>query len=263
MWVLFLLVAWIAAIGSCGRLCRAAITAARTREPAEREERRGAPGLYEAAYLFGGPRRVTDLALVRLSCDQRILLAHTGYATVVDPHGRDEIERSLISAVGAGGQSPVSAVRAAFVEGEAVRSLADRLTEAGLAVPAAARLAVDSSVRVVRAASVVIVVTFVMGAVLHPRGADGSLVGWFALPLLITLGSLAIAHVEIGPCTRWASPAGQDYLRRFRIPDRGTGGEESADGEVLAAVAVCGPAAVPDPLLRTALRGGRRVASNG
>ena len=52
--------------------------------------------LYEAAFLSGGPARVADLTLVSMARQRRLLLAHTGWATVVDPRGRDEMERSVI-----------------------------------------------------------------------------------------------------------------------------------------------------------------------
>ena len=112
LWVMFLLVAWGAAVISCVRLCLVSAEAAR--RPAD-AERGPAPrlNLYETAFLAGGPHRVADLALVSMHLRRRLLVAHTGWATVVDPEGRDEVERSVIRAIGPEGQSRIAPIRAA------------------------------------------------------------------------------------------------------------------------------------------------------
>lgn len=84
-WVLLLLLAWVAAGTSCTRLCLAAVRAAAVDANAARGH---ALTLYEAAFLAGGPKRVADLTLVAMARQRRLLLAHTGWATVVDPNGR-------------------------------------------------------------------------------------------------------------------------------------------------------------------------------
>ncbi|EFL22598.1 putative integral membrane protein, partial [Streptomyces himastatinicus ATCC 53653] len=115
LWVLFLLVAWGSAVVSCTRLCLAAVAAAQPMEAAAGPRPEGrALSLYEAAFLAGGPRRVADLALVSMARERRLLLAHTGWVTVVDPDGRDDLERSVIAAIGPRGQSPVPPVRTAL-----------------------------------------------------------------------------------------------------------------------------------------------------
>ncbi|CAM5599786.1 hypothetical protein SGLAM104S_07939 [Streptomyces glaucescens] len=113
--------------------------------------------LYEAAFLSGGPARVADLTLVSMARQRRLLLAHTGWATVVDPRGRDEMERSVIGAIGPKGQSPLAPVRAAAAAAEAVRALADRLVRAGLSVPPGAGTTVAAGVRRVRLAALAVV----------------------------------------------------------------------------------------------------------
>ncbi|NEC65778.1 TIGR04222 domain-containing membrane protein, partial [Streptomyces sp. SID9727] len=131
---LLLLVAWGAAGLSCARLCLAGARAAR--RPVGTTGGRGRQlTLYEAAFLAGGPGRVADLALVSMHLRRRLLLAHTGWATVVDPDGRDEVERTVIHAIGPEGQSPIAPVRASAAAADAVRAVADRLVAAGLAVP--------------------------------------------------------------------------------------------------------------------------------
>ncbi|MFD9219346.1 TIGR04222 domain-containing membrane protein [Streptomyces sp. NPDC060064] len=248
--VLFVLVAWAAAGISCARLCLAAVEAARP--AAESPGRKLALTLYEAAFLAGGPHRVTDLTLVSMHRRRRLLLAHTGWATVVDPECEDDLERSVIGAIGPAGQARTAAVRAAASAADAVRALADRLVSAGLAVPDNVRSHVASAVRGVQGATV-LTVALAAATLLLPQEqrADAPVLAWFALPLLLTLGCLAIARVEVHPYTRWASPAGQRLLGSLSPR---SGGDERA---FLTAVAVRGVGAVDDPVLRAALTGGR------
>ncbi|MFF7212421.1 TIGR04222 domain-containing membrane protein [Streptomyces sp. NPDC008238] len=248
MWMLFLLVAWAAAIASCTRLCRAAVAAADLPDATAAAAADHALGLYEMAFLAGGPRRVTELTMVTMGRERRLLLAGTGWATVVDPDGRDAIERSLIAATGPGGQAPVPAIRAAHAGSDGVRALARRLTDAGLAVPAATRESISTGFREVRAASALILVMLVAATTLSPAGRP--LLPWFALPLLATLGCLAVARLEIHPYTRWAAPAGRELLRAVDVP-RGPAPDDRR--QLLTALAVRGPSALPDPALRAAL----------
>jgi uncharacterized protein (TIGR04222 family) len=243
-WVIFLLVAWAAAGISCGRLCLAAVEAAR---PAE--ESADAAGhsltLYEAAFLSGGPGRVTDLTLISMHRRGRLLLAHTGWTTVVDPVGDDDLERAVLRAIGPGGQARTDAIRTASAAADAVRALADRLVRAGLAVPETARTEVTSGIRSVRAATLVVLATAAAALTTTDPGQTGlgMLVAWFSLPLILTLACLAIARVEVHPYTRWASPEGQHALAGL--------GNEGSDH--LTSVAVRGLRAIEDPALRAAL----------
>lgn len=258
MWVLFLLAAWAIAFASCGRLCHAALT---TAAPAAAPTAAHPPvparqlTLYETAFLAGGPHRLTDLALVSMARDGRLLLAPTGWATVIDPHGRDDIERTVITALGPGAQSPVPALRAAVAAAEAVRALADRLTAAGLAVPGAVRSRVTGALRQLRGAAVLVPVTGLAAEVLAGGGTGTGLRSlWFALPLTLVLGALAIARHEIRDATRWASP---DGLRRLPRTGPGTAAAPddapAADRAALTALALHGPAVLAEPELRAAL----------
>ncbi|MFH8801332.1 TIGR04222 domain-containing membrane protein [Streptomyces sp. NPDC017936] len=248
-WVLLLLPAWAVAGVACTRLCLAAVRAAAVDADAGRGHDLT---LYEAAFLSGGPRRVADLTLVSMARQRRLLLAHTGWATVVDPRGRDEIERSVIGAIGPEGQSRIAPVRAAAAAADAVRGLADRLVGAGLAVPDGARTTVAAGVRQVRGAAVAVLV---LGAValLMPTPSDMPrtlMALWFALPLALTLSCLAIARVEVHPYARWASPAGQRLLGALI---RHAGGDGDRDDRAyLTSVAVHGIRAVGEPELRAA-----------
>jgi uncharacterized protein (TIGR04222 family) len=244
-WVLLLLLAWAAAGTACTRLCLAAVHAA----AADADARRHDLTLYEAAFLSGGPRRVADLTLVSMARQRRLLLAHTGWATVVDPRGRDEMERTVIGAIGPEGQSRIAPVRADAASADAVRSIADRLVDAGLAVPDGARSGIAAAVRQVRLASVA-VVTLGAIALLAPAPSEmpRHLVAlWFALPLALSLSCLAIARMEVHPYSRWASPAGQRLLGA--LARRTHGADERT---YLTSVAVRGISAVGEPDLRAA-----------
>ncbi|WP_330241242.1 TIGR04222 domain-containing membrane protein [Streptomyces sp. NBC_00525] len=243
--ILLLLVAWGTAGLSCVRLC---LAGARREGDGLRESGRQLT-LYEAAFLSGGPRRVADLALVSMHLRRRLLLAHTGWATVVDPEGRDEVERTVIRAIGPEGQSLIGPVRASAAAADAVRAVADRLVAAGLAVPRGADMA--SAVRAVRGAALLVAALGGL-AVLVSGGPDTATLLWFAPPLAMALGCLAIARLEAHPYGSWASPAGQRLLEACAVPGDG------ATGDTLVTVAVCGVEAVDDPALRAALAS-RRV----
>ncbi|WP_327113255.1 TIGR04222 domain-containing membrane protein [Streptomyces sp. NBC_01341] len=249
LWVVLLLVAWGAAGVSCIRLCLVTASTAQRPTPVTREPAHPELNLYETAFLAGGPHRVADLALVSMHLRRRLLLAHTGWATVVDPEGRDEVERTVIRAIGPDGQSRIAPIRAAAAAADAMRALADRLVAAGLAVPHGTRTDLESAVRAVRGTAV-LVVALAAAALLIPgqeTSHAGPVAAWFALPLVLTLGCLAIARVENHPYSPWASPTGQRWLDSLPAPAQGV------DRDLLAAVAVRGVGAVEDPQLRAAL----------
>ncbi|MCX5292317.1 MULTISPECIES: TIGR04222 domain-containing membrane protein [unclassified Streptomyces] len=248
-WVLLLLLTWAAAGTACTRLCLAAVHTAADDADAEADVRRHDLTIYEAAFLSGGPGRVADLTMVSMARQRRLLLAHTGWATVVDPRGRDDMERSVIGAIGPEGQSRIAPVRAAAASADAVAGLADRLVDAGLAVPAAARTTVSAGVRQVKLAATAVLALGTI-ALLVPAQPDmprGLVALWFALPLALTLSCLAIARVEVHPYSRWASPAGQRLLGALtRRPGSGD------DRTYLTSVAVRGVRAIGEPDLRAA-----------
>ncbi|PSM37525.1 TIGR04222 domain-containing membrane protein [Streptomyces dioscori] len=247
-WVLLLLLAWAAAGTACTRLCLASVRAAAA-DDAHTLDGRGLT-LYEAAFLSGGPARVAELTLVSMARQRRLLLAHTGWATVVDPRGRDEMERSVLGAIGPDGQSRIAPVRTSAAAAEAVRVLADRLVAAGLAVPDGARTTVAGAVREVRSATAAVLVLAAV-ALLMPAQAphERALVAvWFTLPLILTMSCLAIARIEVHPYTRWASPAGQHLLSSLTH----RADPDSDDRTYLTTVAVRGIRAVGEPNLRAA-----------
>ncbi|MCX4904714.1 TIGR04222 domain-containing membrane protein [Streptomyces sp. NBC_00878] len=247
-WVLLLLLAWAAAGMTCTRLCLASVRAAAVDET-DRLHGRGLT-LYEAAFLSGGPARVADLTLVSMARQRRLLLAHTGWATVVDPRGRDEMECSVLGAIGPDGQSRIAPVRTTAAAAECVRALADGLVAAGLAVPDGARTTVAGAVRQVRAAAAAVLVLGGVALLMPSQAQENrALVAiWFTLPLILTLSCLAVARIEVHPYTRWASPAGQHLLSALARRAH----TDSDDRTYLTTVAVRGVRAIGEPELRAA-----------
>ncbi|MEU8887560.1 TIGR04222 domain-containing membrane protein [Streptomyces sp. NPDC048442] len=251
-WVLFLLVSWLAAIAACARLCLAATAVAAVDQAVpDVPPLEAGLTLPEAAFLSGGPDRVADLTLVSLHSGGRLLLAHTGWTTVVDPQGRNALERAAIDAAGPGGQSRTTAVRDAVAAAGAVRELSARLVASGLAVPAHARHAVAAGVRTLRGATVLILALAVVSVGVLPQdpAERGRAALWFSLPLLLTLGTLAVARIEVHPYTQWATATGRARLRELPR-DTDPLHDEHA---LLVSVALSGTRAIPDPELRTAL----------
>ncbi|MFE9426288.1 TIGR04222 domain-containing membrane protein [Kitasatospora sp. NPDC006697] len=255
MWLLFLVPACVIAVVSCLRLVRAAATADAMAGIAEEEPEALSIGLYETAYLAGGPSRVVDLALVLMSGRGRLHLAHTGWTTVVDPLGRSRLERALIGEIGPEGQCRTSELRQALVDHPTVTEIGVRLSLAGLATPAGIRESTLQAVRQVRQALVLAVVLLLAALTLTRPGEPGgtATLAWFSLPLILTTGTLLMARVDVHPYTRWAAPAGQRVLRELRVPGRR--GESDTERRLLTAVAMSGADAVPDARLRAALRG--------
>ncbi|WP_371479134.1 TIGR04222 domain-containing membrane protein [Kitasatospora sp. NBC_00315] len=253
MWLLLLLPACAAAVLSCLRLVRIAATAdALAGLDGPRPAEALGIGLYETAYLAGGPARVVDTALVLMASRGRLHLAHTGWTSVADPQGRSRLERALVAAVGPDGQCRTGELRRAMAAHPTVLEIGARLCTAGLATPALVRESTALAVRRVRQSLLLSLVLLTAALALGPSGrADAAAaLAWFALPVILTSGTLLMARVDVYPYTRWASPAGQEVLRAVRLPRPSA----AADGELLTAVAMTGPAAVPDARLRAALR---------
>ncbi|WP_329568418.1 TIGR04222 domain-containing membrane protein [Kitasatospora sp. NBC_01266] len=259
MWLLFLVPACVVAVLACLRLVRAAASADALAGLVEEEAEQVAIGLYETAYLAGGPERVVDLALVLMNSRGRLHLAHTGWTTVVDPHGRSRLERALISEIGPEGQCRTTELREALSEHPTVAEIGARLSLAGLATPAAIRESTLLAVRQVRQALLLSAVLLVAAMTLtepgHQQGA--ATLAWFSLPLILTTGTLLMARVDVHPYTRWAAPAGDEVLRELRRRPRRSSGAGASDAErrLLTAVAIDGADAHPDARLRMALRG--------
>ncbi|MFD9125265.1 TIGR04222 domain-containing membrane protein [Kitasatospora sp. NPDC059571] len=192
MWVLFLIPACVTAALSCLRLVRLTTRAdvLDALGPARPADAVGI-GLYETAYLAGGPDRVVELALVLMAGRGRLHLAHTGWTTVVDPRGRTRLERALIEAIGPEGQCRTAGLRGTVAAHPVVREIGDRLASAGLATPETVRRGTVHAVRQVRRALLLCLLLLAAAlAVSAPGTGDaGAATAWFALPLILTGGT--------------------------------------------------------------------------
>ncbi|MGW4895442.1 TIGR04222 domain-containing membrane protein [Kitasatospora sp. NPDC004240] len=256
MWLLFLIPACVAAVLSCIRLVRVTATAdSLTGRGDPRPPEPVGIGLYETAYLAGGPDRVVDLALVLMASRGRLHLAHTGWTTVVDPQGRSRLERAVIASVGPEVQCRTAHLRRAMAAHPTVLEIGARLSLAGLATPAVVQRSTVLAVRQVRH-SLLLSLVLLTGALVAGwlEGGDTlAALAWFSLPLILTSGTLLMARVDVYPYTRWASPLGQEVLREVRPPHQ-YGLADDEERELLTAVAMVGPSVLPDARLRAALR---------
>ncbi|MFE5797896.1 TIGR04222 domain-containing membrane protein [Streptomyces sp. NPDC056503] len=240
VWIPLLLVASVVTAVACVRLCRASIAAG--------GRAAGASGgteltLGEAAFLSGGPGRVTELTLVSMHRARRLLLAHTGWATVVDGSGGgDELERAVLGAIGPEGQAPVPRLRPAIASAACVRRIEEGLVERGLAVPAPGRREVAAGTRAVRGAFLLALALGAVAVPLVPEADRTRVVAGFVLPLTVSGLCLLLGRAESYPHSPWASHAGQRLLVGLSAEDP------------LTALATRGPA-VLEPELRAALGG--------
>lgn len=256
MWLLFLVPACVVAVLSCIRLVRITAAAdALAGHPGARPPEAVGIGLYETAYLAGGPDRVVDLALVLMASRKRLHLAHTGWTTVVDPQGRSRLERAVVATVGPEGQCRTPGLRQAMAAHPTVLEIGSRLTLAGLATPAVVRRTAVVALRQVRHALLLSLVLLAGALAVGPLTGGDTLAAaaWFSLPLILTSGTLLMARVDVYPYTHWASPLGQEVLREVR-PPRQHGIADDEERELFTAVAMVGPSALPDARLRAALR---------
>jgi uncharacterized protein (TIGR04222 family) len=270
MWLIFLVPACAAAVFACARLCRIVAAGEPTGPLAEYAAAQAERiGLFETAYLAGGPERVVDLALVLMARRGRLHLAHTGWTTVVRPEARNALEDEVLTAIGPEGQCPTAELRQTVTAGSAVQEIGARLARAGLAVPAVIRERTAAAVRSVWYALWLTLGCLVLGlAAAYAEGsahdhAPSSVAAWFGLPLILTSGTLLMSRIDVYPYTRWAAPAGQEVLRALGGPARRTPALSRPPEEPwqisLTEIAISGASAVRDPRLRAALRPSKTV----
>ncbi|MFI6321683.1 TIGR04222 domain-containing membrane protein [Nonomuraea sp. NPDC050556] len=201
-------------------------------------------GLYETAYLKGGPRRVINTALVSLVDKGGVHVSRDGTVTPVTGYGdrSDPVESAVYQQVRRNRQGRSAAqVRHAVARHRAMADLTGRLREAGLLKgPGEVRRAV----RPLRWLRVCI-------------AAAGVVALASALPLpSIQVRTLVVAAVAAALGLACLYVLGPRLRRQLTMP--GTGGEEVAAGAA-APVALHGLARLPDRELSEALRRDTRV----
>jgi hypothetical protein len=89
-------------------------------------------GVYDIAYLAGGPARVVDTALVAMIESGRIRVHAAGQLAVVDPTRRNPVEAAVLDAVGTRGHRSVDVVRWRLGDDDRIGAVGRRLADEGL-----------------------------------------------------------------------------------------------------------------------------------
>lgn len=98
----------------------------------------GTLGLYELAYLAGGPARTADLALLAAQARGTLGIAANGQVAVQREDTADALAADVVGAVHAGGAgATLASTRAALADRPSVRASRDRLFALGFLNPAA------------------------------------------------------------------------------------------------------------------------------
>ncbi|RSS80602.1 TIGR04222 domain-containing membrane protein [Streptomyces sp. WAC06614] len=234
---------WVAVVGSSVALARAlrrwrpgaSVVAPRLHE------------LSEAAFLAGGPGRVVDSALVALHGNGRMVVGGPGIihfrpgARAVDP-----AEQAVVHACLAAPSGSLHLVRHGAMRHPAVQEIGDALAARGLLAPAGSgraprRWAAVQAVLCTLGIPVAFVATIVQYAV-----GDGAPVPFVVLVLPVLVLGIVLGVRYAGRARGRATPAGRRALDQFRAAHRG-------DRTPHVRVALQGPRATPDPVLRAQL----------
>lgn len=226
----------------------------------------GAPRAYLVAVLAGGPTRVVDTAVHALVADGRIRVGRDHQITrcgTPEPDRGDAVQHAVLDALADSRGARLSAVRAAGLP--AAHQVADRARASGLLLAprerAGAALAVLSPMLVVLCGGA--------ARLAYELGTGGPAVQLLvALPLSVLVIAVTGANVpRVTPegarlleSTR--TSVAQDRAATARVLSAG-GRADADDGDVLAAVALQGPAGIADADLRHALYGPLGTSSSG
>ncbi|GAA2449765.1 TIGR04222 domain-containing membrane protein [Streptomyces macrosporus] len=207
-------------------------------------------GLYEIAFLAGGPGRVADTAICALHHDGRLGVAAEGRVYVMRAEARDPVERELLALCGSAPESRLrlSELRSALMRSPAVQECGDALTRRGLLLrPEDHRRRRAAALAHYVVCAVVLLVHFDVFA----EGARALTSGEVLAALPVAASALACAFLAPGGSR--VSPAGHLWLRGH------TG--RSREGSPLEEVAVDGTEAVRDAALRYQLQWAAAPAS--
>jgi uncharacterized protein (TIGR04222 family) len=171
--------------------------------------------VYDFAYLNGGPERVAETAVAALVESGALRPSRRRQLTTTGRSGVDDYQSEVLDRVQSG--STVANVRKSLRNSESVRTLASRLRDRGLLVPAGRQRVVTGAVLLCPVLGAVGVARFVNGA------AQGYPVGFLAVELVVTLFAWVLLNHKAG------AP------NRTRAGDRavGEGPEDSASAKRL------------------------------
>lgn len=181
------------------------------------------PGLYERAYLNGGPDRVAETALAGLVESGAVRVDRSRRLHSTGGSAADPFQRAVLDAIGE--TAKVSRVRKGFHRHEACAELVRRLRESGLLVPAQVRAGMTA---LLAGFPVLLLVNFVRAV----NGARlGFPIGGLVVEALVTLVVWSIAATHCGhplptPAGRAARRAPGEIVEERRI---GYGGSHRRD----------------------------------
>ncbi|MEJ2853030.1 MULTISPECIES: TIGR04222 domain-containing membrane protein [unclassified Saccharothrix] len=174
----------------------------------------GPLGLYDLAYLTGGPRRVVEASVANLIESGKLRPARDGAVRVVgDPVADDAVDQAVLTDVARYRNRTMSLLFTAVSEQDAPRGLGRALAERGYLVPP------EEVKRRYRLGVVPLVLLIAVGLVRWVNGlAIGAPVGWLTLQLVLsgilvglllrvdgfrrtTRGSRAVARARAGEST--------------------------------------------------------------
>lgn len=218
----------------------------------------GALGLYELAYLTGGPRRAVETSVARLVDTGALRLTRDNTVQVVgSPAAQDPVDEAVLADAGRYRRRTLTLLVTAVCDQEAVRALARRLSEMDLLVRPEV---VTSRLRLGVAPMAAV---FAIGVARWANGLlIGAPVGWLTLQLAFT-GVLIALLLKATPLTRTAK--GSAAVSSARAGEFTGGWGAAGSARDVESVALDGMSAHSDAVLRTSMEkpvfpsaGGRR-----
>ncbi|MEE1756532.1 TIGR04222 domain-containing membrane protein [Streptomyces sp. SP18CS02] len=212
----------------------------------------------EAAFLIGGPARVVDAALAALHSDGRLAVGGPGIVVVRRPVAHDHVERAVLHEHAAAPSGALHVLRLAAMRNPAVQEVGDDLAARGLLVPRAAgrrwrRLSLAQGLGCLLLFFASLVLTLIELGSAEPGDLPFPFLGKVA-PALVAGGIVAgvCGAVASGRITRAGRRAVEEYRRAYAaVPAPGH------------PVALYGPRALPDPVLREQLGAAARMHRRG
>lgn len=220
----------------------------------------GTLGLYDLAYLAGGPARTADVAFLAAQARGTLSIAGNGQVAVQRADTADALAADVVGAVQAGGAGAnLASARAALADRPSVRAARDRLFGLGFLNPAAR----NPQLRPARVGLWVVPLVTVAALFLEPYAGSPSddTALWVTNLILVVLGTAACMGAAYLLFSRYDKLRGPltdsaiHYLWSQVRDEQGLAALAAAipGGTGLGTAALAGPAAVADPTIVGAL----------
>ncbi|QKW09902.1 TIGR04222 domain-containing membrane protein [Streptomyces sp. NA04227] len=198
----------------------------------------------EAAFLAGGPGRVTDTALTAMCLDGRLAVAEPGIVAVHRAQAWHPVEQAVLNACASAPSGSLAWVRTTVMRGHEVQTVGDSLAQRGLLVRPEGLRPLRQWAILHTLVCVVAVPLSIVLTVFQYAGSGGS---GFPVPFFIAVFPGLVLGIVLGVVSvvrsrGVLSVTGRRVLRSFAAG--------AAAGDALTRVAVGGPRTLPDPGLR-------------